>query len=121
MLCAANEETGKLSVGGTVSSSVQLTLLNDYTDFLLSFLSFQMGLGSNGGPFGAQPYGQGATGPGQQLNPQQQHQNKAALANSLPPFPNELKGAAVTSVPNMVRACCAFSNITVCDTGENCH
>lgn len=55
-----------------------------------------MGLGSNGGPFGTQPYGQGATGPGQQL------QNKAALANSLPPFPSELKGAAVTSVPNMV-------------------
>lgn len=99
--------------GGAVSSSVQLTQLNDYTDSLLSFLSFQMGLGSNGGPFGAQPYGQGATGPGQQLNPQQQHQNKAALANSLPPFPNELKGAAVTSVPNMVRACCTFSNITV--------
>ncbi|XP_044047236.1 CREB-binding protein isoform X2 [Siniperca chuatsi] len=61
----------------------------------------KMGLGTNGGPFGAQPYGQGATGPGQQLNPQQQLQNKAALANSLPPFPNELKGAAVTSVPNM--------------------
>ncbi|XP_041640208.1 histone acetyltransferase p300 isoform X4 [Cheilinus undulatus] len=61
----------------------------------------KMGLGSNGGPFGAQPYGQGATGPGQQLNPQQQLQNKAALANSLPPFPNELKGAAVSSVPNM--------------------
>ncbi|XP_049901287.1 CREB-binding protein [Epinephelus moara] len=61
----------------------------------------KMGLGSNGGPFGAQPYGQSATGPGQQLNPQQQLQNKAALANSLPPFPSELKGAAVTSVPNM--------------------
>lgn len=67
-----------------------------------------MGLGSNGGPFGAQPYGQGASGPGQQLNPQQQLQNKTALANSLPPFPNELKGAAVTSVPNMVRACRTF-------------
>ncbi|XP_029951140.1 CREB-binding protein isoform X4 [Salarias fasciatus] len=61
----------------------------------------KMGLGSNGGPFGAQPYGQAAAGPGQQLTPQQQLQNKAALANSLPPFPNELKGAAVTSVPNM--------------------
>ncbi|XP_045903042.1 histone lysine acetyltransferase CREBBP isoform X4 [Micropterus dolomieu] len=61
----------------------------------------KMGLGTNGGPFGAQSYGQGTTGPGQQLNPQQQLQNKAALANSLPPFPNELKGAAVTSVPNM--------------------
>uniref|UniRef100_A0A672HWY0 histone acetyltransferase n=1 Tax=Salarias fasciatus TaxID=181472 RepID=A0A672HWY0_SALFA len=44
----------------------------------------QMGLGSNGGPFGAQPYGQAAAGPGQQLTPQQQLQNKAALANSLP-------------------------------------
>uniref|UniRef100_A0A671WFZ0 histone acetyltransferase n=1 Tax=Sparus aurata TaxID=8175 RepID=A0A671WFZ0_SPAAU len=43
-----------------------------------------------------------ATGPSQQLNPQQPLQNKAALANSLPPFPNELKGAAVTSVPSMV-------------------
>uniref|UniRef100_A0A3Q1BGG7 histone acetyltransferase n=1 Tax=Amphiprion ocellaris TaxID=80972 RepID=A0A3Q1BGG7_AMPOC len=62
----------------------------------------KMGMNNNGGPFGAQPYGQGAAGPGQQLNPQQQLQNKAALANSLPPFPNELKGAAVTSVPNMV-------------------
>ncbi|XP_023128087.1 CREB-binding protein isoform X5 [Amphiprion ocellaris] len=61
----------------------------------------KMGMNNNGGPFGAQPYGQGAAGPGQQLNPQQQLQNKAALANSLPPFPNELKGAAVTSVPNM--------------------
>uniref|UniRef100_A0AAQ5Z585 histone acetyltransferase n=1 Tax=Amphiprion ocellaris TaxID=80972 RepID=A0AAQ5Z585_AMPOC len=58
----------------------------------------QMGMNNNGGPFGAQPYGQGAAGPGQQLNPQQQLQNKAALANSLPPFPNELKGAAVTSL-----------------------
>uniref|UniRef100_A0AAQ5ZAN3 histone acetyltransferase n=1 Tax=Amphiprion ocellaris TaxID=80972 RepID=A0AAQ5ZAN3_AMPOC len=63
----------------------------------------QMGMNNNGGPFGAQPYGQGAAGPGQQLNPQQQLQNKAALANSLPPFPNELKGAAVTSVPNMLQ------------------
>uniref|UniRef100_A0A8C6NTI8 histone acetyltransferase n=1 Tax=Nothobranchius furzeri TaxID=105023 RepID=A0A8C6NTI8_NOTFU len=54
----------------------------------------QMGLGTNGNPFGTQPYGQGAAGPGQQLNPQQQLQNKAALSNSLPPFPNELKGAA---------------------------
>ncbi|CAB1443227.1 unnamed protein product [Pleuronectes platessa] len=61
----------------------------------------KMGLASNGGPFGTQPYSQGATGPGQKLNPQQQLQNKAALANSLPPFPSELKGAAVTSVPNM--------------------
>lgn len=64
-----------------------------------------MGLNSNGGPFGAQSYGQGATGPGQQLNQQQQLQNKVALANSLPPFHNELKGAAVTNVPNMVIPC----------------
>lgn len=72
--------------------------------FFLLFALLQMGLNSNGGPFGAAAYGQGAAGPGQQLNPQQQQQlqNKAALANSLPPFPNELKGAAVTSVPNMV-------------------
>ncbi|XP_067353867.1 CREB-binding protein isoform X2 [Channa argus] len=61
----------------------------------------KMGLGSNGGPFGAQPYGQTAAGPGQQLNPQQQLQNKATLSNSLSPFASELKGAAVTSVPNM--------------------
>ncbi|XP_034043874.1 CREB-binding protein-like isoform X1 [Thalassophryne amazonica] len=60
-----------------------------------------MGLANNGGPFGAQPYGQGATGPGQQLNPPQQLQNKAALSNSLPSFSSELKGPAVTSVPNM--------------------
>lgn len=72
---------------------------------MLSVCFFQMGLGSNGGPFGAQPYSQSAAGPGQQLNPQQQLQNKTALANSLPPFPNELKGAAVTSVPNMVSGC----------------
>uniref|UniRef100_A0A674MBF3 histone acetyltransferase n=1 Tax=Takifugu rubripes TaxID=31033 RepID=A0A674MBF3_TAKRU len=63
----------------------------------------KMGLSSNGGPFGAQPYGQGATGPGQQLNQQQQLQNKVTLANSLPPFHNELKGAAVTNVPNMLQ------------------
>lgn len=69
---------------------------------------FQMGLGSNGSPFGAQSYGQGAAGPGQQLNPQQQLQNKSAHANSLPPFSNELKGAAVTSVPNMVSTFCTF-------------
>ena len=35
----------------------------------------------------------------------QQLQNKVALTNSLPPFPNELKGAGVTSVPNMVSYC----------------
>lgn len=63
-----------------------------------------MSLSSNGGPFGAQPYGQGATGPGQQLNQQQQLQNKVTLANSLP-FHNELKGAPVTNVPNMVSSC----------------
>lgn len=81
---------------------------------LFFYLSFQIGMGSNGGPFGAQPYGQGVTGPGQQLNPQQQLQNKAALANSLPPFPNELKGAAVTSVPNMVSTCYTYSDIICC-------
>ncbi|XP_016890788.1 CREB-binding protein isoform X2 [Cynoglossus semilaevis] len=61
----------------------------------------KVGLSSNGAPFGTQPYGQGAAGPGQQLNHQQQQlQNKAALANSLPPFSNDLKGTAVNSVPN---------------------
>lgn len=70
-----------------------------------------MGLSSNGGPFGAQTYGQGATGPGQQLNPQQQLQNKVNLANSLPPFHNELKGPAVTNVPNMVSSCYGYSDI----------
>uniref|UniRef100_H3D9B5 histone acetyltransferase n=1 Tax=Tetraodon nigroviridis TaxID=99883 RepID=H3D9B5_TETNG len=63
----------------------------------------KMSLSSNGGPFGAQAYGQGATGPGQQLNPQQQLQNKVTLANSLPPFHSELKGPAVTNVPNMLQ------------------
>lgn len=71
-----------------------------------------MGLSSNGGPFGAQAYGQGATGPGQQLNPQQQLQNKVTLANSLPPFHSELKGPAVTNVPNMVSSRYGFSAIT---------
>nr|XP_061778723.1 CREB-binding protein isoform X2 [Nerophis lumbriciformis] len=61
----------------------------------------KMGLGSSGVPFVTQSYGPGAAGPGQQINPQQHPQNKTALANSLPPFPSELKGAAVTSVPNM--------------------
>lgn len=86
--------------------------LNYYINFSVICLSFQMGLGSNGGPFGAQAYGQGATGPGQQLNPQQQLQNKATLANSLPPFASELKGAAVTSMPNMVSACYKNSDIS---------
>lgn len=71
-----------------------------------------MGLGTNGSPFGAQPYSQGPTGQGQQLSTQQQLQNKAALANSLPPFPNELKGAAVTSVPNMVSP--FYVNVHMC-------
>lgn len=64
-------------------------------------LSLQMAMGSNGSPFPAQGYGQAAatTVAGQQLA------NKAALANSLPPFPNELKGAGVNSVPNMVSSC----------------
>lgn len=72
-----------------------------------------MGLSSNGSPFGAQPYGQSAAGPGQQLNPQQQLQNKAALANSLPSFPSELKGAAVTSVSNVVSVCYTLANINI--------
>lgn len=70
-----------------------------------------MSLSNNGGPFGAQAYGQGATGPGQQLNPQQQLQNKVTLANSLPPFHNELKGHAVTNVPNMVSSCYGYFDI----------
>ncbi|XP_033908960.1 CREB-binding protein-like isoform X1 [Acipenser ruthenus] len=62
----------------------------------------KMGLPGNGSPFG-QPYGQSA---GQQLgaagvNPQLQ--NKVGLSNSLPPFPSDLKGAAVTSVPNLMQ------------------
>ncbi|XP_028303327.1 CREB-binding protein isoform X3 [Gouania willdenowi] len=61
----------------------------------------KMGLGSNGSPFWSQPYSQSAAGPGQQLNSQQKLQNKATLGNSLSAFPNELKGATVTSVPNM--------------------
>lgn len=73
-----------------------------------------MGLGSNGGQFVTQSYGQSAAGPGQQLNPQQQLQNKSNLANSIPPFPNELKAAAVNSGPNMVCACHVLSrNISI--------
>lgn len=70
-----------------------------------------MSLSNNGGAFGAQAYGQGATGPGQQLTPQQQLQNKVTLANSLPPFHNELKGHAVTNVPNMVSSCYGYFHI----------
>ena len=57
-----------------------------------------IGLVSNWVPFvGGQGYGgQGAGASPQHL------QNKAALSNSLPPFPTELKGAAVTSLPNLV-------------------
>lgn len=58
-----------------------------FSPSFLSFLFFQLGLGSNGGsPFGGQ-YGQG--GAGQGVNPQQL-QNKAAPLT------------AVTSVPNLV-------------------
>lgn len=99
---------GTIGLSSVCCQSVKLMLLNYYINFIIICLSFQMGLGSNGAPFGAQPYGQGAMGPSQQLNPQQQLQNKASLANSLSPFPNELKGATVTSVPNMVSACYAY-------------
>uniref|UniRef100_W5M4A1 histone acetyltransferase n=1 Tax=Lepisosteus oculatus TaxID=7918 RepID=W5M4A1_LEPOC len=65
----------------------------------------KMGLPGSSSPFG-QPYGQNT---GQQLgttgvNPvNPQLQNKAGLSNSLPPFPTDLKGAAVTSVPNLTQ------------------
>ncbi|KAL0159865.1 hypothetical protein M9458_043590, partial [Cirrhinus mrigala] len=55
-----------------------------------------MGMGGGNSPFGQyQGAGQqmGATG----VNAQ----NKGALPNSLPQFPTDLKGATVTSVPNM--------------------
>ncbi|XP_061536690.1 CREB-binding protein isoform X2 [Phycodurus eques] len=82
----------QMGAHATLSAAQQATNIN------------KMGLGSNGGTFGTQSYGQGAAGPGQQLNPQQQLQNKATLANSLPPFANELKGTAVTSVSNIQQA-----------------
>lgn len=53
---------------------------------------------------GGSPFGQYQTG-GQQLaaaGVNAQLQNKAALANSLPAFSADLKGAAVSNVPNMV-------------------
>ncbi|XP_049329239.1 CREB-binding protein isoform X2 [Astyanax mexicanus] len=52
---------------------------------------------------GSSPFGQYQAG-GQQLGGagvNAQLQNKAALQNSLPPFPTDLKGGAVSSVPNM--------------------
>ncbi|XP_061685251.1 CREB-binding protein isoform X2 [Syngnathoides biaculeatus] len=73
----------------TLSAAQQATNIN------------KMAMGSNGGTFVTQSYGQSATGPGQQLNPQQQLQNKATLANSLPPFTTELKGTAVNSLSNI--------------------
>ncbi|XP_005990725.1 CREB-binding protein isoform X1 [Latimeria chalumnae] len=60
----------------------------------------KMGMTGNAVPFG-QPYPQaggqqlGATG----VNPQLQ--NKQGMANSLPPFPTDIKGTSVANVPNM--------------------
>ena len=54
-----------------------------------------MGLAGSSSPFG-QAYGQGA---GQQLGAGGVN---APLQNSLPPFPSDLKGAAVTNVANLV-------------------
>nr|XP_021329191.1 CREB-binding protein isoform X4 [Danio rerio] len=53
----------------------------------------KMGMAGGNSPFGQYQAG------GQQLGTNAQ--NKGALPNSLPPFPTDLKGATVTSVPNM--------------------
>lgn len=58
-----------------------------------------MGMAGGGSPFGQYQAG------GQQLavsGVNAQLQNKAALANSLPAFSADLKGAAVPNVPSMV-------------------
>lgn len=58
-----------------------------------------MGMAGSGSPFGQYQAG------GQQLaaaGVNAQLQNKAALANNLPTFSADLKGAAVPNVPNMV-------------------
>ncbi|XP_051550734.1 histone lysine acetyltransferase CREBBP-like isoform X3 [Myxocyprinus asiaticus] len=58
----------------------------------------KMGMAGGNSPFGQYQGGgqqMGTTGVNAQL------QNKGALPNSLPPFPTDLKGAAVTSMPNM--------------------
>lgn len=56
-------------------------------------------MGMAGSPFGQQ-YSQGGVQQQMGVNAQQQLRNKAALANSLPPFPSDLKGAS--SMPNLV-------------------
>jgi hypothetical protein len=69
-------------------------------------------MGMAGSPFGQQ-YGQGGAQQQMGVNAQQQLRNKAALANSLPPFPSDLKGAnslppfpsdlkGASSMPNLV-------------------
>uniref|UniRef100_A0A674ESN7 histone acetyltransferase n=1 Tax=Salmo trutta TaxID=8032 RepID=A0A674ESN7_SALTR len=55
-------------------------------------------MGMAGSPFGQQ-YSQGGVQQQMGVNAQQQLRNKAALANSLPPFPSDLKGAS--SMPNL--------------------
>lgn len=58
-----------------------------------------MGMAGGNSPFGQYQGGgqqMGTAGVNAQL------QNKGTMPNSLPPFPTDLKGAAVTSVPNMV-------------------
>ncbi|XP_066496468.1 CREB-binding protein isoform X2 [Tiliqua scincoides] len=61
----------------------------------------KMGMASNTSPFG-QPFSQtggqqmGTTGVNPPLPP-----NKPSMANSLPPFPTDIKSVSVTSVPNM--------------------
>ncbi|XP_023998749.1 histone lysine acetyltransferase CREBBP isoform X1 [Salvelinus sp. IW2-2015] len=57
-------------------------------------------MGMAGSPFGQQ-YGQGGVQQQMGVNAQQQLRNKAALANSLPPFPSDLKGAS--SMPNLAQ------------------
>lgn len=74
---------------------------------IISFILFQMGMTGNTSPFG-QPFSQ--TG-GQQMgaagvNPQLP--NKPGMANSLSPFPADIKSTPVTSVPNMVSCTCLF-------------
>ncbi|KAL6461959.1 hypothetical protein MHYP_G00301040 [Metynnis hypsauchen] len=61
----------------------------------------KMGMAGGNSPFGQYQAG------GQQLagaSVNAQLQNKAALQNSLPPFPTDLKGGTVSSVPNMPQA-----------------
>lgn len=51
---------------------------------------------------GNSPFGQYQGGGTQMGTTGVNAQNKGGLPNSLPPFPTDLKGATVTSVPNMV-------------------